>query len=223
MPPELASAVAANGFSSSKKFILLHLKREPGATLAEIAIELGTSRTAALKNLAALEGQGLVQREYRRGRMGRPHARFRLAPASQRLFPEAYVQMSLSALAFIERTQGRPAVTEMLEDRAAELRVKHRPRMAGKDLRGRVHELAQIRDEEGYMAALKRPGKSTFDLVEHNCPILAIAGKYGEACDVERRLFRDLLHANVAVAHRVVAGDPVCRFLIRRDGSDPAT
>lgn len=204
------------GFSSPKKMILLHLKSEPNATLVSIAKALHVSRTAALKHLATLETEGLVQRDYQRGPVGRPHARFRLAPSAQRLFPEAYVQMSLSALGFIERTQSREAVVRMLEERAAELRGKHGLRLAGKDLRGRVAELAKIRDEEGYMAALKQPGKTAFELLEHNCPILAIAGKYGEACDVERRLFRDLLHANVTVSHRVVAGDPVCRFLIKR-------
>jgi DeoR family transcriptional regulator, suf operon transcriptional repressor len=78
-----------------------------------------------------------------------------------------------------------------------------------------VEELARIRDEEGYMAEVQSRRSSDLVLLEHNCPILAIAEKYGEACDVERRLFRNLLGTDVLVSHRVVAGDPVCRFLVR--------
>lgn len=218
VPPE----PAPTGFSSSKRSVLLLLKRQPNASLSAIAQSLEISRAAAWKHLAKLEGDGLVVRDYQRGRAGRPRARFRLAPSTARLFPEAYVQMSLSALAFIERTQGRDAVVRMLEERASELRATHVTRLSDRDLPGRVNELAKIRDEEGYMAAAHRAGKYRFELLEHNCPILAVAGRYGEACDVERKLFQNLLQADVAVRHRVVAGDPVCRFLIgRRSATSP--
>lgn len=65
------------------------------------------------------------------------------------------------------------------------------------------------------MASLKRPGKSTFELLEHNCPILTLAERYGEACDAEPSLFKNLLAANVAASHRGVAGDAVCRLWIK--------
>lgn len=211
-----ASIAPATGFSTAKQSILLHLKRSPNATLREVAMSLGVSRAAAWKHLAALESGGLVEREYRRGPRGRPHACFRLTPSTHRMFPQAYAQLSLGALAFIERGMGRGAVREMLEERAQELRERHSARLARRDLAGRVGELAQIRDEEGYVATHHRCGRSGFELLEYNCPILAIAERFGEACEVERRLFRDLLGAPVTVSHRAVAGDAVCRFLIRR-------
>jgi len=215
---QVAVSVEGHGLPPAKKTLLSLLKRNPGVSLKEIAAKLGMSRAGALKHLTRLEGEGLVEREYRAGKMGRPRVCFRLTPTAQRIFPVAYTQAALSAMSFIEKHQGRRAVVQMLVERAAELRERHAPRLAGKDLPGRVRELSQIRDEEGYMSELKRPRVSGTELLEHNCPILAIAEKYGEACDVERRLFRDLLGAKVAVSHRVVAGDPVCRFLIRKMG-----
>jgi predicted ArsR family transcriptional regulator len=215
MPSEPGSSGVAPGFSCRKRSILLLLKSEPNATLARVAQSLGTSRAAAWKHLARLEDEGHVQRDYAQGPRGRPHARFRLSSSAQSLFPQAYAQLTLGALAFIDRAQGRDAVVQMLEERAQELRTKHRPRLAGKDLSGRVRELTEIRDEEGYLATSKRSGSGGFDLVEHNCPILMIAEKYGESCEIERRLFRDVLGADVTVRHRVVAGDPICQFLIR--------
>lgn len=203
--------------SPAKRTILILLKRIPGASLKDLAVELGVSRAGALKHLAKLEGEGWVDREYRAGKMGRPRVCFRLAPSAQRIFPAAYTQTALSAMTFIEKHQGRAAVVQMLEERAEELRERHTPRLARKDLPGRIRELSKIRDEEGYMSELKRPRSVGTELLEHNCPILAIAEKYGEACDVERRLFRNLLGTDVTVSHRVVAGDPVCRFLIRAE------
>jgi DeoR family transcriptional regulator, suf operon transcriptional repressor len=206
---------AVQVMSSAKRTILTYLKRTPGASLKVIASELGISRAGALKHLTRLEDQGLVEREYRSGRIGRPRVCFTLSPVARRIFPVAYTQTALSAMGFIEKHQGRAAVVQMLEERAAELRDRHAPRLAGKCLSGRIAELSQIRDEEGYMSELKRPRADGTELLEHNCPILAIAEKYGEACDVERRLFRNLLGTEVFVSHRAVAGDPVCRFLIK--------
>ncbi len=207
--------VGGRTLSPAKRTILSLLKRTPGASLKDLAVVLGVSRAGALKHLTKLEGEGLVQREYRSGKTGRPRVCFRLTPSAQRIFPAAYTETALCAMTFIERHQGRPAVVQMLEERAADLREKHSPRLAGKELQDRVRELGRIRDEEGYMAEVVPPRKTGIELLEHNCPILAIAEKYGEACDVERRLFRNLLGAEVAVSHRVVAGDPVCRFLIK--------
>ena len=71
------------------------------------------------------------------------------------------------------------------------------------------------------MAELGARRKGTVEMVEHNCPILAIAGRFPEACETERRMFESMLRARVDVSHRVVAGDPVCRFVIR-ERPDPS-
>jgi len=70
------------------------------------------------------------------------------------------------------------------------------------------------------MAEVAGRRRGSVELREHNCPIIALARQYPEACETERRMFESLLRARVDVSHRVVAGDPVCRFLIRerRDG-----
>jgi DeoR family transcriptional regulator, suf operon transcriptional repressor len=123
--------------------------------------------------------------------------------------------MSLAALEFIERRLGRAAVGELLSQRAGDVADRNWSRLRDGSLSSRVSELARIRTEGGYMAEVAARRRSSVELVEHNCPILAIAGRFPEACQIERRLFESMLHADVRVSHRVVAGDPVCRFLVR--------
>ncbi len=197
------------------------LKRRPDSSLAEIAKRIGTSRVAALRHLAALEKGQLVSRSYRHQGVGRPPVLFRLAAASQRLFPEAYTEMSLSALGFIEAHMGREQVVGLLHERSRELRERYRGRFDNPRLERRIAELARLREEGGYMAEVGTHRGNTTEMLEHHCPILAIAGVYPEACEVERRMFESLLDAKVDVAHRVVAGDPVCRFLVRPRGASP--
>ncbi len=210
------------GFSSAKQRVLTVLKRAPGASLREVAEALGVSRSAALRHLTDLEAGRWVQREYRGRGVGRPSVCFRLTAATQPLFPSAYAETVLFAMGFLERTQGRPAVLQMLQERTDELAERHRARLATGDLAARVRALGRIRDEEGYMAEVKRRGPTQQELLEHHCPILAVAERYGEACDIERRLFERLLRAGVRVQHRLVTGHGVCRFVIQEPGRSGA-
>lgn len=210
-----AAVSSAPGFSSAKREILTLLKQRPDLSLTEIAATRHTSKVAALHHLAALENDGFVERAYAQGPVGRPSVHFRLSGKASGIFPQAYTQMSLTALEFIERKLGRDAVVTMLQERAHDLVDRNRSRVAGPRLRERVEALVRLRSEGGYMAELGGSKGRTTEMREHNCPILAIAGHYPEACEVERRMFESMLGARVETSHRVVAGDPVCRFLIR--------
>jgi len=220
IPREVQAGALDASFSSTKKRLLLLLKREGPTSLEDLASALRISKMAALKHMNAFETKGLVGRSFRPGGRGRPRVIFSLTSKASPLFPEAYVQMTEAALGFVEKKLGREAVEDLLKQRTQELYVKHRGKMEGKDLRGRVEELVRIRDAGGYMADVGTTRKDTIEMLEHNCPIYAVAQKYGEACAVEQDLFRKLLKADVDASHRVVAGDPVCRFLIRKRESD---
>ncbi len=204
------------GFSSTKKRLLESLKRSGDRSLTDLSNDLGISKMATLKHLAVLEDKGFVERSFRVEGRGRPRAYFRLTRKSARLFPEAYTHLTLCALQFIEEKMGREAVVRLLRQRTQEVYEGSARRFDDPDFRGRVQALVELRDEGGYMAERGRIGKNSAEVLEHNCPILAIAERYGEACEVEVELFKKLVHADVQASHRVVAGDSVCRFLIQR-------
>jgi len=217
MPPDDVDAGALDaGFSSAKRQILLSLKRQGSVSLTDLSRELGISKMATLKHLQALEAKRLVERTFKGGRRGRPRAFFALSKSATSLFPEAYARMTISALNFIEEKIGRAAVVQLLKQRAQEVLDANRNRIPDAGLKDRVGELVKIRDEGGYMAELGHTGKNVIEMLEHNCPIMAVAEAYPEACAVEREMFQSLIRADVETSHRVVAGDPVCRFLIRR-------
>jgi predicted ArsR family transcriptional regulator len=213
MTPEPPPVIS--GHSSAKRGILLFLKQHPGASLQEIADEMRVSKAAVLGHLPLLEEEGLVARAYQAGRVGRPRVTFRLTEQATSLFPQGYTEMSLCALDFIERRLGRDGVVQLLQERAHELEDRHRARLRRPALADRVQELVRIRTEGGYMAETGGRPRGTFEILEHNCPILALAGKFPEACETERRMFESMLAARVDVQHRMAGGDSVCRFLVR--------
>lgn len=208
-------------YSASKTAVLTLLKRRPDASLEEVATGLGVSKAAVLGHLQRFESEGFVERSYRAGKVGRPRVLFRLTDRGSAMFPQAYADMSLCALEFIEHRLGRAAVGELLSQRAGEVTERTWSRLRSGTLPVRVAELARVRTEGGYMAEVSGRRRGTVELREHNCPILALARQYPEACETERKMFESMLKAKVDVSHRVVAGDPVCRFLIRERRSTP--
>lgn len=199
---------------STKREILLILKREGQTDLQTLADRLSISKMGVHKHVQELEDRGLIERVPVRGGTGRPRLALRLAPSATSLFPRAYAGVTCAALAYIEEKLGRKGVEEALRRRQTETLTGYRDQVKAETLAERVHQLAGLRDREGYMAEDRRAGPAKFEILEHNCPILAVAEDYWEACTIENELFRKVLDANVETTHRVVAGGNVCRFLV---------
>src|SRR3989449_10953076 len=201
-------------FGSTKREILLILKREGQSDLQTLAQHLRISKMAVHKHAQELEERGLIERIPVRGTTGRPRLALRLAPSATSLFPRAYAGVTCAALAYIEEKLGRKGVEEALRRRQSQTLVGYKEKVDADSLAGRVEQLTMLRDQEGYMAEEKKAGPSKYEILEHNCPIIAIAEDYWQACTVENEMFRKVLDANVETTHRVVAGANVCRFLI---------
>jgi len=209
-----------SGYGSTKREILLTLKRDGEVDLGTLAKGLRLSKMAVYRHVKDLEDTGLVERATKRVGVGRPRLSLRLAPGASALFPRAYAAVTCAVLGYLEAKLGRGAVEAALRTRAQSVRETYEKHVRGEDLGERVRQLARLRDEEGYMAEVRGGAKGRFELFEYNCPIVAVAETYGEACKVENEMFRRVLHADVETTHRVVAGDHVCRFLIKPRGAE---
>lgn len=217
-PTTADSAGALPSFASTKREILLSLKRDGETDLETLAHRLRLSKMAVYRHIKDLEASGLIERSSKRSGVGRPRLTLKLAPGASSIFPKAYASITCAALEFIEKKMGREAVEAALRSRQTKVLPEYERKVQSDDLGGRVHELALLRDQEGYMAEVRVGAKGRYEMLEYNCPILAVAEQYWEACEVENELFRRVLKADVDTTHRVVAGDHVCRFLIRPRG-----
>ncbi len=204
-----------SGFASTKREILLALRRQGEVDLTTLSRQLSLSKMAVYRHVKELEEAELVERASKRVGVGRPRLALRLAPGASSIFPKAYASVTCALLAFIEKRMGRDAVEAALRSRQQGVLAEYERHIRSEDLGGRVRALAKLRDREGYMAEVRGGSKGRYEMLEYNCPILAVAETYWEACTVENELFRRVLGADVETTHRVVAGDRVCRFLIK--------
>ena len=196
--------------------LITALKHAGEATVEQLAAELGVTVSAVRQQLDALYADGLVaRRPVARGR-GRPAHVYHLTRAAEPLFPKAYGGLTTELLGYVADTD--PALVDDIFDRRRQRRLEgaqERLAAMGCDLPSRVAELARILDEDGYLASYEALPDGSFRIVEHNCAVLDVAERYGQACSSEIAFLRQALpDARVERVSHMIRGAHSCAYHI---------
>jgi DeoR family suf operon transcriptional repressor len=207
----------------SRRRILEHVKRHGESVAEAIAADLGVTASGVRQHLTALERDGLLAHRSVRSGAGRPKHLFALTPAGDALFPRAYAELTNELLDYVEEED--PALLARIFDRRAARRLERtRARAAGLPFGERVRVVAEILDDDGYLADFAEAGDGAFVITEHNCAVLAVASRHRHACSSELAYLQAALpDAEVRrVAHRLNGGH-VCSYRVTpRPAPDPA-
>jgi len=210
---------AREGESSSgktRRAIVKRLKADGPLDSARLARRLGLTPMAVRQHLYALQREKLVTAEERKGPLGRPAKYWQLTREADRLFPDAYAELSVALIGALGDTFGEAGVQRVLESRCAAQRTAYRARIdASAPLGDKLRALAKQRTEEGYMAEVRRDGDG-YLFIENHCPICAAASVCQGFCSTELDLFREVLGPDVAVerGEHIVSGDRRCVYRI---------
>jgi DeoR family suf operon transcriptional repressor len=205
---------------TTRDAILLALKKRGEARAEELAGAVGVTVSAMRQHLTGLALDGLVSHHEVRSGPGRPKHVYSLTPAAETLFPKTYDELTNELLDYVSDED--PAMLERVFERRRERRVAGalaRLAAAGRPLDARVGELARILDEDGYLAEVvdwPDAGPGGMRIIEHNCAILGVAAKYGQACVSELEFIRTVLpDAEVERVAHMMAGARQCAYEIR--------
>jgi DeoR family suf operon transcriptional repressor len=200
---------------STRRAILVSLKKRGEARAEELAGDLSITASAVRQHLAGLVGNGFVGHREVKGGPGRPKHLYSLTPASEALFPKTYSDLTNEVLAIVEDEDPEllARVFELRRDRrieAARLRLTDRTAFADK-----VAELTAILDEDGYLAEWEQLDDGSYRITEHNCAVLGVAQRYGQACSSEIEFLRTVLpEATVERTSHIMAGAHRCAYLV---------
>lgn len=213
MTPSAHAALAA--LPVTKRALLNALKRAGAMGTEELAEQLGMTVSGARQQLTALERDGLVTFEEQRAGPGRPRHVYRLTPAADALYPRAYAEITNELLTYVEDED--PELLEAIFARRREGRIERaKARLEGKDLAGRVEELARILDEDGYLAEYTLDKDGAWRITEHNCAIFGVAMRYRQACSSEIDFIRAVLPgASVERESHMVTGQHHCSYRVK--------
>jgi predicted ArsR family transcriptional regulator len=201
---------------STRRAIVKRLKSDGPLDSARLARRMGLTAMAVRQHLYALQREKLVTAEERRGPRGRPAKYWQLTREADRLFPDAYAELSVALIGALGDTFGEAGLQKVLESRCTAQRATYRARLGGSAALGdKLRALAKQRTEEGYMAEVRRDGDG-FLFIENHCPICAAASVCQGFCSTELELFRDVLGPEVAVerGEHIVSGDRRCVYRV---------
>jgi predicted ArsR family transcriptional regulator len=200
---------------STKDEIVKLLRQRGSLTAGDLAREVGITSVAVRQHLDVLTASGLVAAATERRPIGRPRRVYSLTERADELFPKAYHTLANVILEQLQERVGGGGVLELFDDRRRWLERQYRPRVEGKCLAERVATVAQIQEENGYMAEWEQRDDGSFVLREHNCPICKVACNFPQACQKEMELLANLLDADITREQHMARGDRMCSYVIR--------
>jgi predicted ArsR family transcriptional regulator len=205
------------GERRTRRAIVKLLKTEGPIDSSQLAKRLGLTPMAIRQHLYALQSEGLVMAEERPVPVGRPAKFWQLTREADRLFPEAYAELSVALIDAMQDTFGAEGLNRVLVSRCARQRTDYARRIrTGDPLEKKLRELARVRTEEGYMADVRREQDGSYLLIESHCPICAAANACQGFCSTELDLFRSVLGSGVKVerVEHIVSGDRRCAYRV---------
>ena len=218
----MSTEAAAPGERKTRRAITKLLKTEGPIDSATLAERLGLTAMAVRQHLYALQREGLVSAEERPVPIGRPAKFWRLTREADRLFPEAYAELSVALIDSVKDAFGDEGLERVLTSRCTRQRVDYGKRIKPTDsLKKKLQELAKVRTEEGYMAEVRAEGQGSYLLIENHCPICAAANACQGFCATELDLFRSVLGPGVTVerAEHIISGDHRCVYRVKEEVS----
>lgn len=200
--------------SSTRRALLLAIKKRGEVRAEDLAAALAITSSAVRQHLSALVAEGLVAVREQRGGAGRPKFFYATTPAAENLFPKTYGELTNELLDTIDAEE--PAMVDRLFERRRQRRVENaHARLDGKPFVDRVSELARILDEDGYLASVEGGEDGTWRIVEHNCAILEVAVRYGQACSSEIGFLREVMpDTDIERLSHMASGDFHCGYAL---------
>lgn len=205
------------GERRTRRAIVKLLKTDGPLGSAQLAERLGLTAMAVRQHLYVLQNESLVTAETRPVPVGRPAKFWRLTREADRLFPEAYAELSVALIDAMQDTFGAEGLNRVLASRCARQQTDYATRIRPDDpLEKKLKELARVRTEEGYMAEVRPGDGGSYLLVENHCPICAAANACQGFCSTELDLFRSVLGPGVEVerVEHIVSGDRRCAYRV---------
>ena len=209
---------AIDALSDTRREIMLCIKHRGGATIAELAHQLGISDEGTRQHLIHLERHGWVARRDARdtaGRSGRPASVYTVSARGEAFFPKRYDELAVALIDTVLDLYGSGAVEAALA-RITDEKVKAwEGRLVGKSLEERVDMLKNYYQEGDEFVSVARNG--SVSIVERNCPYLNVAMSRAALCSTTVSVLSRLLGFQVRRRRTFQRGDGCCQFEICKD------
>lgn len=202
-------------FPDNERAIWL-LKTKGPSTLLSLAEAMNVTTEGARFQLQKLAGEGFVTSASESKGRGRPKQIWSLTALGNARFPDTHADLAVKLIEKTRELLGEAAVDTIIEANRIETQNKYCNAVADtKNLEERIKILAELRDNEGYMANYTKE-EDGFMLIENHCPICAAAASCVGFCKAELTTFQSVIgdSANVERTDHILQGARRCAYKI---------
>jgi predicted ArsR family transcriptional regulator len=184
------------------------------ATVAEIAGSLGLNQANIRRHLDVMRAEGLVDARIQRHEVGRPSFVYHLTERAEEQaghYPRLLNRM-------FRRLSGQEGGVELMEHVfegvAEDIAAAYRPVVSGATVAQRVAETSEALKDEGIVDHWRKDDDG-YHLMNTTCPYRKAAEASDAPCHADRKTVELLVQAPVEQISRMVAGQPVCEYVVR--------
>ena len=163
------------------------LKKQGAVDADELASRVGLSTSAVRQQLTALQPDGLVTFDEVKHGVGRPRHHYGLTSAGDSLFPRAYAELTNELLDYVGEAD--PELVETIFPASGD----RQRRCPGQEEVGGQAGRAGPDPRRGRLPRRESSRGRHLRIIEHNCAILGVAMRYGQACSSELEFIRQVL------------------------------
>lgn len=211
MDGAVAEAEQQAADASTRSRVARSILKHGPSTANDLAQRLGLTPAAVRRHLTVLASIGQVtsrqQRVYGHRGRGRPAKVFALTDAGRAEFYQAYDQLAIHALDYLQEVAG-PAAVEEFAARVAD-QVTARFKQLEGEYDTPAEALVEALTAEGFVASLQ-PVASGVQLCQYHCPVAHVAAEFPQLCEAETRAFAQMLDSHVQRLATIAHGDGVC-------------
>ncbi len=210
---DAASWAASPDDTGTRERVMALIMARGATTAADVAQVLDITPAAVRRHLASLVEKGLVttreRRHYGVRERGRPAKVYVPTDAGRADFAQAYDQLAVDALRYLQEQAGDQAVAVFARRRFAAIEERYSAEMSDHPESSALEALTKLLSEDGFMAAV-HPVRSGEQLCQHHCPVANVAAEFPELCVAEAEVFGRLLGSHVQRLATIAHGDGVC-------------
>ena len=173
--------------------ILLKLKKEGAVTAKRLSEDLSMTSMGARQHLQSLQELGLLSFFDRKVKVGRPTRHWQLTAKGHAQFSDRHGELTVQVIEAVESLFGEEGIKKIALEREKQTLERYQLALSQADnLKDKLIQLTQLREEDGYMAELEQT-QNGFVLIENHCPICKAAQNCPSLCQSELNVFEQLL------------------------------
>ena len=201
----------ANGNATADAGLLNLLADTGPLAISDVMQHLGVTRTAVHERLLRLMGEGLVDRALMRGRPGRPSYWYSLSPKARKLAGNNFADLAAVLWQEVFRIDDSRRRQRVVRRIASALTALYADAIRGTTLKARMKSLRELLEKRRVRCDVETRGDvPTLTLLD--CPYPELAEVDCTVCQMETKLFSQLLGHEVVLSQCRLDGHACCQF-----------